>query len=285
MSGPTPPEWPPPEQPSDAGPTPPAWPEQPPPAAPPQPDYAAPQPDYGPPQPGYGYPQQAPAAYPGYPAQPGYGPPEPGYGAPPGYPQQGQPYPQPGYGYGQPTAGYGYPAQPPAMGPLTSQFARIDPGPSQGFGVAGALVAAVGAALVIVAFTAVDWFTHTGDSHSKFGDVHDLLSSAGRYATGPAKAYFSWLGWTLLIVALLSALLAVTPTVGRAFRGLTPVVAAAAVVVTFVAIKLLGGAGEVGITETYGDYLDHARTGFYLAVAGFVLIGIGGLIGPRRMRR
>jgi hypothetical protein len=52
-------------------------------------------------------------------------------------------------------------------------------------------------------------------------------------------------------------------------------------VLTFLAIKLTRSVDIAGF-PTYGDYLKHARLGFYLAVVGFALIGAGGAIGPRR---
>ncbi len=172
------------------------------------------------------------------------------------------------------------------MGPVTTQFARLDPGPSQTFGVAAALVAAVGAVLVVLAFTRVNWFTGaTSSDPAHFGNIRALLDTSGGSAATLAKAYFDWLGWALLVVAVLSAILAAVPTVGAAFRVIGPVVALGAVVLTFLAIQLL----KSGITadhalSSYGDYLKNARLGFYLALAGFVLIGFGAALGPQHKR-
>jgi hypothetical protein len=164
------------------------------------------------------------------------------------------------------------------MGPVTTKFAKIDPGPSQTFGTAGALLALLGTVLVAVALTAANWFNDSHTRPSNFRATFDALESA---AAQPAKAYFTWLGWVLLAAALLAALIAVVPTIGTAFRVIAPLLAVAAIVLTFLAIKLTRSVDIAGF-PTYGDYLKHARLGFYLAVVGFALIGAGGAIGPRR---
>lgn len=220
-------------------------------------------------------------ATPGFGPQPSDGPPgsgpAPGYGAapesgPPGY----------GLGYGGPG-----PDRPAPMGPVTTKFARVDPGPSQAFGIAAALVTLLGAVAVILAFTSVNWFKGaTSSDPARFGNIRSLLDSSGASAATLAKAYFGWLGWTLLAVAVLTAILAAVPTIGAAFRVIGPVVALGAVIVTFFAIQLLkSGISADQALSSYGDYLKNARLGFYLALGGFVLIGVGAALGPRHQRR
>ncbi|HEV7192591.1 MAG TPA: hypothetical protein VGN35_05225 [Jatrophihabitantaceae bacterium] len=195
--------------------------------------------------------QQPPAAY----------PPPPGYPPPPAY------APQP-------------------MGPVTTQFARLDPGPSQKFGALGFFFTLIGTASAVVAFTAVDWFD--GNRSSSFHSVHNVIDAARAVGVGSppvARAYFSWLGWALLAAAILTALLAATPTIGGPFRVVGIVVAAGAVVATFVGIKVFNDSALLGTAyRGYGSYLRHARAGFYLAVFGFVLIGVGAALGTSRDR-
>ena len=62
----------------------------------------------------------------------------------------------------------------------------------------------------------------------------------------------------------------------RALRVLGVVTAFAAAGLSFLAIQLTDSRG-------YVDWLKDARIGFYLAVVGFVLIGIGAAIGPRKV--
>ncbi len=202
-----------------------------------------------------------------YGQQPPYPPPP--YGQQPPYPPQ--PYGQPPY------------AQPP-MGPVTTQFARLDPGPSQTFGALAAVLTGIGAVLAVLAFTILNWFEGNPSSH--FQDVKTALSEAHALHadSGVARLYFDWLAWALLAVAAISALLAATPAIGGPFRIIGVVVALAGVVVTFLAIKLVNGSLTVNGASTYVDYLKHARIAFYAAVAGFLLIAIGAALGPRNKR-
>lgn len=169
------------------------------------------------------------------------------------------------------------------MGPITGRMARLDPGPSQSVGVLGAAFAAAGALLLIIALTAVNWFTTVGLGSTHAGDLKKILQS-GTGAVGIAKAYFAWLGWALVVAVVVLAVLANLPSpLARIFRVIGAVVAALAIVATFLAIRLTSTSGAN--SPTYGDYLDHARIGFYLAIAGFLLAGIGSVIGPARTRR
>ena len=228
---------------------------------------------------------QAGSPHPGqpYPGQPYPGQPYPGQPYP-GQPYPGQPYPGQPYG-GQPSPGQPNPgdasAGPVPMGPVTTQFARLNPGPSQTFGWLSLLVTAVGAAMVVVAFTAVDW----GQRSDSFRQLNSYLRAIDSLHNGVmtepvARAYFSWLGWALLVVCAVCAALAAVPVIGVAFRFLGPLLAAAAVVLTFLAIKLIANSDRLGITEGYRYYLRHARVGFWLTLAGFVIIGVGSALGP-----
>ncbi|MGH8962315.1 MAG: hypothetical protein ACRDWT_14185 [Jatrophihabitantaceae bacterium] len=219
---------------------------------------------------------------------------QPPNGEQPKYGQQpyGQPqYTQPQYGqpqYGPPQHGQHQYGQS-QMGPMTTRFAKLDPGPSYGFGIVGATLAVVGAVLGVVAFTAVNWYSQdTGETTSHFGDVHRLvarLDSLG-FANSLSVAYFGWLAWVLLIVGLVAAIVANLPVPGvGAFRVIGAVLGLAGAAASFIAIKFYTGpTGNGDIPSGYGDYLKHARSGFYLAVVGFVLIAAGSLIGPSRRR-
>jgi hypothetical protein len=171
--------------------------------------------------------------------------------------------------------------------PSPSFFDQTDNPPSarqQRFGALGLGVAAAGAVLSIIALTAVDWFTHTGtDGPSKVSHINSALKQADvlHAASGLSKAYFGWLAWALLIVGVLCAVTASVPSsIVPAARVAGAAVGLAAAVLTFIAIKFLT-TSEPGYTE----YLKHARLGFYLAVVGFVLIGVGSGIGAHRANR
>ncbi len=149
-------------------------------------------------------------------------------------------------------------------------------------GPLGPVLTVVGAALGVIAFTTLNWFKSGG---STFSDIHGSLQDVGWMATGPADAYFSWLGWTLLVVAALMALAAVTLRAAALLRILTPIVCLAAIALTVPAIKLIHGMSPIlGVAGHLSDYLKDARAGFYLAVLGFVLLGGGAAAGPWRRR-
>jgi hypothetical protein len=177
--------------------------------------------------------------------------------------------------YGQPQ--YGRPADP-AYGPPGGRSAAVanaygSPISSGAkFGVVGATFAGIGAVLLIIAFTAVDWLGNGGPS--TFGDLHDALSPKPPGAAGLAATYFSWLAWVLLIVVVLVAIAATLPTPASGpLRALGAIIAAAAIALTFFAIQLSSGVA-------YSSFIKHASIGFYLAIAGFLLAGIGALAGP-----
>lgn len=185
----------------------------------------------------------------------------PGYGQPPEYGQGGYGQ-QPQYGqqpYGQPPHGT---PNPYGRSPVTYEF-----------GVVGTVTAAVGAIFVVIAFTAVNWGKSGG---TKFGDISSALDEAGPQASGLADAYFGWLGWLLLVVTIVLCVAACAPSpASQALRAFGAIVAAISVAVTFFAIRL-------GVNDAYSDDIKNVRIGFYFTVAGFLLMGIGALIGPRR---
>jgi hypothetical protein len=213
------------------------------------------------------------------------------YGQPEG---SGQPYgqqppPAPG-GYGQPpqAAGGGY-GQPPQYGgygaPAGNPYADVSGRNHESFGVVSAVVVAIGAVLGIVAFTAVDWFS--GGS-SKFSAVRKVVTDDATkdIATGVSKVYFGWLAWVLLAVVVVTGLAAALPNAGRPFRVIAPVLAIGSIVVTFIALQLLKSnvSGLPSRFDGYSQYIKHARVGFWIAVAAFLIVGIGAAIGARRNR-
>jgi hypothetical protein len=219
-----------------------------------------PQPYQPPEQPGYGQPQQP--AY-GQPQQPAYGQPQqPAYGQPPP-----QPYGQPAYGQPQ-YGGYVPPAPSPYVGGGSS---------GESFGVVGAVLAVAGAVAGVISFTAVEWFH---EIPAKFSRMHDILDQApDSQVTGIAKAYFGWLAWVLLAVAVIAALAANIPSsMSPVMRPIGALVGLAGIGVTFWAIKF-------GTSDKYTEYLKHADAGFYVALGAFALTAIGSLIGPRRVVR
>jgi hypothetical protein len=187
--------------------------------------------------------------------QPGYPPQQPGYGQP---------------GYGQP--GYGQPGMGP-RGPYPPQNA-------DSFGIVGTVMALLGGVVLVVSLTALDWFADFGGTRSggnaTFGDVSDVVGNSSA-AKGFASAYFGWLAWVFVIVVVIAGVLASVPSPAlRVFRIIGVVVGFAAAGLSFLAIQLFDN-------TSYLEYLKHARIGFYFAVIGFVVAGIGAAIGPRHV--
>ena len=140
----------------------------------------------------------------------------------------------------------------------------------------GTTLAGVGAILLVISLTALPWFRDFGVGSGSFSDVHTALDRLGSQAAGLADSYFSWLAWLLAIVSVVVAILANLPSPASGpLRALGAVVAAAAIAISFFAIQLSS-------TGSYTEYLKHAHIGFYFAIAGFLLVGIGALIGPKR---
>jgi hypothetical protein len=180
-------------------------------------------------------------------------------------------YGRPDYGdagYGQPPAaagGYGQPAygQPYEQ---PSAFER-----SRSYGIVGTVLTLLGGIAVLVSFTALDWYRG-----STFSDLRSATDNNPN-AEGFATAYFGWLGWVALIVVVVAGVLASLPTpVLRICRIIGIVVGVAMAGLTFLAIDFSGD------STGYSNYLKHAQIGFYFAVAGFLIAGIGAGVGPRR---
>jgi hypothetical protein len=184
----------------------------------------------------------------------------------PRQPQTGQqPYPQPGY------------TQPPAGG-QRPRFADTTANPfgaasDQAFGIVSTVLALLGGIVGIVALTGLDWFK----GGASFSDVNDLLDSRGGQANGFASAYFSWLAWAFLLIAVVAALAASFPSPAlRIARVIGVVVGIAAAGLSFLALQW-------GDFVSYTEVLKHARVGFYLLVVAYLLVGVGAGIGPRKV--
>lgn len=187
---------------------------------------------------------------------------------------QGQPprYDQPTVQYGQP--GYGQPDPGQPGGRYAAQNNPFGTAGNEEFGIVGMVLGLLGGVLLIVCFTALDWFSvgANGKSYNlAFGDISD------GNPTGFAAAYFGWFAWTFFVVAVLAAVGSSFPSPAlRALRVVGVVTAFAAAGLSFLAVQVTEGRG-------YVDWLKDARIGFYLAVIGFILVGVGAAIGPRRV--
>lgn len=128
----------------------------------------------------------------------------------------------------------------------------------------GLLMTAIGAVLVVLSLTVVNW---QGGS-TKFTDFKPKLDDLGS-GNALLQAYFGSLAWVLLAVCTVLGVIAAVsnprPTLFRVL-GLTAGLLAALVTV-------------LAMNKT----LQGLYAGFWLAVAGFVLVALAASLGPRRV--
>jgi hypothetical protein len=157
----------------------------------------------------------------------------------------------------------------------------------------GTVLVGIGTLLILLAFTVLDWF-ETGffgnGGDATFSGVHHALDATKRQAAaegisshvsyGASDLYFSWLGWLLLVAAVVAAGLALSqfgaPIWG--LRWVAAVVAMTGVALTFLALNLVtfeGNAPNNADAPSYGDYISHASLGAWSAIAGFLFILVG----------
>ena len=156
--------------------------------------------------------------------------------------------PPPGYGYGADP--YASPASPVrrAANPL------------------GIVATLVGGGLVLLG-SFLPWYTDT-----YLGDIVNALDADGAKAF--PKAYFDWLMWVLLAVTVVAGLFANLPLgAATALRIVSPILGALGAVLVFASLNDL---------ISNGSAFDHSAVGLYLTLVGFLLAGVGGVLGPRR---
>jgi hypothetical protein len=218
---------------------------------------------------GANYPPQSPSGYPEptvYPGQRGYL----GQG---NYPAQG------GYqqgNYPQQPSGYNYQQQP--QQPQQPSWRSGYDQPRESAGVVGLAAVAVGALLLIIGVTALNWYTVLGQP----GKLKDLGNSAKDIDAGLMKAYSGFLVWILVLAVVASAVVASMPSgAATLFRIITPVLGVLGVVITLLASSSFWSkAKDTGLQDA--GVFKHTQIGFYLTLLGFLVAGIAGVFGPRR---
>ncbi len=146
-------------------------------------------------------------------------------------------------------------------------------------GVPGVALLLAGVVLLLVSFTAVDWYPGSDRpsavAHIGFADLHHLTAAGTSVAL--AKAYFGWLAWVLLILVIVVGFAANLPSPaadGLRVAGLALGLGGA--VVTYLAlVKLASWSGS-------RSAFDDARAGVWLAIGGYLVAGLGAALGPRR---
>ena len=179
--------------------------------------------------------------------------------------------------YGQPPAEFGAPGTAQAHQQPPTPERRVRGVSGLRFGFVGALVALVGAVLVVLAFTTLSWLKQ---DDSTFAKIDHRLAGSHIAVSGYAQAYFSWLGWVLLGVVLRRG------RRGQPARSAEPRSCARSASCS----ALVGDRADVLGDQVH--HLDSTRPisttcacnalGFYFTVGGFLVIGIGALFGAKR---
>ncbi len=166
----------------------------------------------------------------------------------------------------------------------------------------GIIVLSIGAFLVLLAFSVLDWFRNgpgffSGASdNSRFGDLHKLIAGykaqtdvaplRGHVSFGFSEFYFGWLGWVVFLAAVGLGALAVSRFGARHWyaRWLASVVAFAGAAMSLMALNLIsfeGNATNNANAPAFGDYFAHSGFGAWAAILGFLVIAIAVFL-PRR---
>jgi hypothetical protein len=257
----------------------------------------------------------------------GQQPPPPPQGQP--YSPQ-QPYPQSGqsgqYGENSQYAENGQYGQP---GPAQSQYGQNQYAQNQygqqnygaapagttaeskgRFNVVAGVLAGIAAILGILSLFVLGWYRDnynsvsggsSASSGSKFSKIHDALQtaqnqidaqpSAGKYIHfGLAPTYFSWLGYVLIIAAVVLAFIAAAPLGGAVVvvKFVAAIVALAGLGATFWAIDLISFDAALrsrlgnDAPSGYGDWLKHTSFGAWAMMLAFLLCFIAALLPPKR---
>ncbi len=207
------------------------------------------------------YVQPAQGAQPLDPSTPTYG--QPTYGQPASTPTAGYPvapYGVPGYAaqYPPPAAApYGSPAQ---MAPT-----RL---PSRA-NIAGILVVSGGICLALLG-TLAPWYQQ-GSTHVSLSDIVASIEHVD--AKAGAHMYLGGAMWLMILMTLTFGLLGTMGLGAAVFRVLTPVAAGFGAVLVYASLNSL--------RDGKGSVFDHAGPGLWLVLLGFIVAGVGGLLGQR----
>lgn len=184
------------------------------------------------------------------------------------------------------------PSPQPYPQPYAQPYTQPYPPSQRRLGALGLGTAFLGATAVFASFVGLPWFDDGtvyayNDRSGSFSVIRTVIE---RIQINPdvtvepvAVHYFSWLSWALLLACGGAAVVANLPTrAAGAFRTVGLLVSLVAVGLTFWAIDLLSVHGGPVPDPGYGTYFGATSVGFWAAVGGFALMGVGSLIGARR---
>ena len=155
--------------------------------------------------------------------------------------------------------------------------------PPRAVGVPGIVLVLLGAVLALLSFRFLHWYDvpagHDSSGDVTFSKLHTSADQLG--GAGMAAAYFGWLAWLLLIAGIVLGVAANLPTpMSDALRVTGFLVGLLGVGGTFYAL-----AQHFNATGSRNGILHNATWGTWAAAAGFALIAVGAVLGPRRTGR
>ncbi len=134
-------------------------------------------------------------------------------------------------------------------------------------------MAGIATIVLVISFALLGWFT--GGLNT--GQLADALAGEGGNAAPFAKLFYGGLGWAMVVLAVLAAIVAHLPArasvpaaVRRHIQLIRLVLAVLGLVATFGSVELTSGG-------SYSYFLGEARGGFWVAVVGFVLLAVSAL--------
>jgi hypothetical protein len=139
----------------------------------------------------------------------------------------------------------------------------------RGVGRIGLIVIIVGFGLVVFSYLSPNWISSGFAGHSY--TAANLRHAP--HVTGIAAGYFNWIGWLMLLA-----------TTGFAAGGAFPIVMREASARVAAFLGVLSGAmtlavlSDLAAPKTLGSFWKYVAVGPYLAIAGFLVIAIGGFI-------
>lgn len=147
---------------------------------------------------------------------------------------------------------------------------------ARGWRRGGLATTALGAVLVLLSFTVLDWYdAHALGARLTFGALRADLGALRR--PGYSQQYFDWLVWLVLVVAVALAVLASRPSRSRRLQVAAAAFGVAASAATYLALwSFFAFARNSGATGV--GVFHHAAIGVYLVLAGFLLIGAGAFV-------
>ena len=133
----------------------------------------------------------------------------------------------------------------------------------------GLAISVIGGALLVIGWYALDWYSFLGAKYD-YTAFHNAAKLPG--APGWGDAYFTWLGMTALIVAIVLALAA------NAGLGFGSVLGPLGLLVSWGG--LVGGVFALKQAwDSWSDVFKHTSAGLWLWMVGFLITGIGAAAG------